>query len=257
MSAIELTPDLIEGWIKEPNRRGGAEDSNGVLHVGGCADYAYVLAHHLYARFQNITAPKLAFETLTARAIGEILRDACVEHPTPVFGDLNDIQDAVFQRHVYVLARLQDFAAPVAETLETGYTNYRGEWSMRRIQPVRLWVGSTDWHPEPGLLLEAIDLDKNETRHFAVKDFGPKREATPIPAKVAEESELEVWKAEFDARLDAIGKMTGEARASLITRIRATGTEITDSMAAMNIMLAAAAKIAGITASNLTEGDAI
>jgi hypothetical protein len=66
-----------------------------------------------------------------------------------------------------------------------------------------------------------------------------------------------VRKAEFDAMVDAIAKLTPWQRERLIARVRATGTEITDSMAAMNTMLAAAAKIAGITASNLTEGDAI
>ncbi len=63
-------------------------------------------------------------------------------------------------------------------------------------------------------------------------------------------------KAEFDAMVNAIAKLTGEARADLVARVRATGTEITDSLAAMTTMLAAAAKIAGITASNLTEGEA-
>src|ERR1700733_7374743 len=28
------------------------------------------------------------------------------------------------------------------------YTNYRGETSVRRVIPQRIWFGATDWHPE-------------------------------------------------------------------------------------------------------------
>jgi hypothetical protein len=135
-------------------------------------------------------APKRAFAELTektyAALVNKATREVRADHDY-LAGDA----DLSVEIAAAVVSLLKAFAAPVAETLEIGYTNYRGEWSMRRIRPVRLWVGSTDWHPEPGLLLEALDLGKNETRHFAVKDFGPKREAAPIPAKVAEESELE------------------------------------------------------------------
>jgi len=54
------------------------------------------------------------------------------------------------------------------------YTNWRGETSVRTITPIRVWFGSTDWHPEPQWLLRAFDHDKNAERDFALKDFrGP------------------------------------------------------------------------------------
>jgi hypothetical protein len=137
-------------------------------------------------------APKRAFADLTVEALEEMrvttLDVDCAKEGV-TFND-TDTMEEYDKRHrkealKKLLSRLQAFAAPVSETLEIGYTNYRGEWSMRRIRPVRLWVGSTDWHPEPGLLLEAIDLDKNETRHFAVKDFGPKRKAAPVASQAS------------------------------------------------------------------------
>lgn len=51
------------------------------------------------------------------------------------------------------------------------YTNYRGETSIREIVPVRIWFGSTEWHPEEGWLLEAFDIEKKANRSFAMKDI--------------------------------------------------------------------------------------
>jgi hypothetical protein len=127
-------------------------------------------------------APKRAFAELT-RDEFRTMRAGAWFASLPAQSKGQEAREEAADDHIF--AGLQAFAAPVSETLEIGYTNYRGEWSMRRIEPVRLWVGSTDWHPEPGLLLEAIDLDKNETRHFAVKDFGPKRKAAPVASQAS------------------------------------------------------------------------
>ena len=50
------------------------------------------------------------------------------------------------------------------------YTNYRGETSVRRIVPKRIWFGKTDWHPEDQWILDAYDLEKKADRGFALKD---------------------------------------------------------------------------------------
>lgn len=50
------------------------------------------------------------------------------------------------------------------------YTNYRGETALRAIIPERLYFGSTEWHPEPQWLLEATDVEKDQSRSFAMKD---------------------------------------------------------------------------------------
>lgn len=51
------------------------------------------------------------------------------------------------------------------------YTNYRGETFVRRVVPLRLYFGATEWHPEEQWLLEARDLDKDNNRSFAMKDI--------------------------------------------------------------------------------------
>jgi predicted DNA-binding transcriptional regulator YafY len=51
------------------------------------------------------------------------------------------------------------------------YTNYRGETSLRIIQPIKIWYGVTNWHTEPQWLLEAVDLEKKANRSFAMKDI--------------------------------------------------------------------------------------
>lgn len=51
------------------------------------------------------------------------------------------------------------------------YKNYRGEVAVRRIRPLAIWFGATEWHPEPQWLLSATDLDKGENRDFAIKDI--------------------------------------------------------------------------------------
>lgn len=51
------------------------------------------------------------------------------------------------------------------------YTNYRGERGPRRILPLRTYHGSTEYHPEPQWLMEALDIAKGENRVFAMRDI--------------------------------------------------------------------------------------
>lgn len=46
------------------------------------------------------------------------------------------------------------------------YTNHRGERGNRVILPLRIWFGSTPWHPTNTWLLEALDLAKGQKRDF-------------------------------------------------------------------------------------------
>ena len=51
------------------------------------------------------------------------------------------------------------------------YTNYRGKTAERVVIPEKIWFGSTEWHPEPQWLLDAVDVEKGALRSFAMKDI--------------------------------------------------------------------------------------
>lgn len=53
------------------------------------------------------------------------------------------------------------------------YRNYRGETACRRLRAVAFWHGVTEYHPDGGLMLKAIDLERGVERDFAVADFAP------------------------------------------------------------------------------------
>ena len=64
-----------------------------------------------------------------------------------------------------------------AVAITARYTNWRGETAERTFIPHRVFFGSTEWHPEPQVLIEATDCEKGELRTFAAAGF-----AHPAPA---------------------------------------------------------------------------
>jgi predicted DNA-binding transcriptional regulator YafY len=51
------------------------------------------------------------------------------------------------------------------------YTNWEGKIATRKVLPIKVWYGKTKWHPTEQWLLQALDLEKNEERQFALKDI--------------------------------------------------------------------------------------
>lgn len=51
------------------------------------------------------------------------------------------------------------------------YTNWEGITADRKIQPLHIWFGTTEYHKTPQFLLNAIDLDKDAERDFAMNDI--------------------------------------------------------------------------------------
>jgi predicted DNA-binding transcriptional regulator YafY len=51
------------------------------------------------------------------------------------------------------------------------YTNHRGETATRHIIPQKIWFGKTEWHTDSQWLLDALDIEKNAQRSFAMKDI--------------------------------------------------------------------------------------
>lgn len=51
------------------------------------------------------------------------------------------------------------------------YVNWRKEFSKRRARPISIRYGTSGWHKNPGWLMLALDLEKNEEREFAIADM--------------------------------------------------------------------------------------
>ena len=51
------------------------------------------------------------------------------------------------------------------------YTNWKGVTALKKIIPIEIFFGATEWHKEEQWLLRAYDVDKNAERSFAIKDI--------------------------------------------------------------------------------------
>ena len=51
------------------------------------------------------------------------------------------------------------------------YRNHRGEEALRRVVPMSIRFGATEWHPKDQWLLRAFDLEKRAEREFAMADI--------------------------------------------------------------------------------------
>lgn len=60
--------------------------------------------------------------------------------------------------------------------VEVDYTNHRGERRLRRIRPLRFFYGANEWHPVPGHMCYAMDLDGHQFRYFALSGVHSWRE---------------------------------------------------------------------------------
>jgi predicted DNA-binding transcriptional regulator YafY len=54
------------------------------------------------------------------------------------------------------------------QVAEFDYVNYKGEFGVRTVVPVRFFWGESDYHPGYQWLLEAFDLDRRDMRTFAM-----------------------------------------------------------------------------------------
>jgi hypothetical protein len=57
-----------------------------------------------------------------------------------------------------------------SRTLELIYRNWKNEVEPRKIIPISLRYGTTEWHPKPQWLLKAIDTKTGKIREFALQD---------------------------------------------------------------------------------------
>ena len=57
-----------------------------------------------------------------------------------------------------------------SKIIQIDYVNWRGERANRRIKPLKIWYGVSEWHKEKQWFIKAIDIEKEEERDFALKD---------------------------------------------------------------------------------------
>ena len=58
-----------------------------------------------------------------------------------------------------------------AGPVEIDYTNWAGKRRKRRVTPITLFYGRTEYHPEPQWLITAYDAEKRAERTFAVQSI--------------------------------------------------------------------------------------
>lgn len=64
------------------------------------------------------------------------------------------------------------------------YRNYKGEEGYRRVIPVSMRYGTSEWHTEPQWLLLADDTLNNKRREFAMRDMSGVVGSPEIAVKV-------------------------------------------------------------------------
>jgi|GEM_PF-6989585 len=57
------------------------------------------------------------------------------------------------------------------KTVVIDYTNHRGERAERKVIPLSVWFGKTQYHRTAQWLLMAHDVEKRGRRDFAMKDI--------------------------------------------------------------------------------------
>lgn len=54
--------------------------------------------------------------------------------------------------------------------IKVKYRNWKGEVAVRTIVPKKIFYGSSEYHKGEQWLMEVYDVDKNESRTYALKD---------------------------------------------------------------------------------------
>lgn len=65
------------------------------------------------------------------------------------------------------------------KTVVIEYTNWKGETRKRPVEPMNIWYGRTQWHPDNGWLLTAVDLEDGTIKDFAMAGIRLWEEAKP------------------------------------------------------------------------------
>ncbi len=162
---------------------------------------------HLFAALPAAPTPPDTPPTAPADPVETILAGSC------------DDQFAAASRIAanigYNLAAEQE-ADPAGEPVQVAYTNWRGEATTPTIFPMRIFWGSNEWHPEPGWLIEALDIGKQALRTFAPGKISAWGTRTPIASASSRAPEAGLREAADIVAQMAGGHQTGTAVQELL-----------------------------------------
>jgi predicted DNA-binding transcriptional regulator YafY len=100
--------------------------------------------------------------------------------------------------------------------LTLDYTNWRGERAPRRVVPMYVWHGETDWHPGKQWFMHALDVERETERDFALSGIA----GWPVPAETATRMEANsMFAMEITRRLNPTGD-TDKAQIMALGRLR-------------------------------------
>lgn len=95
------------------------------------------------------------------------------------------------------------------------YKNHRGEETTRRVRPISIRFGTSEWHKEPQWLMLAHDTEKDRQREFAMRDMSGFVGSTEVPVAQSEISGLKVgdW-VTYEMCVGQIKELRGDGNAS-------------------------------------------
>ena len=105
------------------------------------------------------------------RGLAQSLEVTAREHPC--WSQVHQIV-VVLTGYITALARVSEVNQSEAlhhQELTFTYANWRGEVGTRRVRPLTVRWGTSDWYKTPQWLLLCWDLDKDDMREFALANM--------------------------------------------------------------------------------------
>lgn len=116
--------------------------------------------------------------------------------------------------------------------IQIDYVNWKGERRWRVIEPIYIWFGSTEWHPDKQWLLKATDIELRAERDFAITGIQGARtmmsndqqndpilddDATPSPVLLPHQQRVVQERNDLDEKIEKLAKFLSAPAPSVTT----------------------------------------
>lgn len=108
----------------------------------------------------------------------ELFRQRLAAATTKLRLDFRDDGDpeveVAFKNGAEFVLRFEQFTMHdcVDEAVTLDYTNHKGERGVRKVVPLNIFFGTSEWHPGPAQwFMNVLDLDRSAARVYAMKDI--------------------------------------------------------------------------------------